>query len=57
MNRVLAAQRLAEAQPVEHPALLRVRELETLGALGANPAARLYVGFDKHCDQLQTVEQ
>lgn len=31
-----------------HPALLRLRELEALGSLAANPAARLYVGFDKH---------
>ncbi|MBO3736756.1 slipin family protein [Actinoplanes flavus] len=94
MNRVLTAQRLAEAQMIEartkadrerlaaeadaeakriradaevdalrrladaaqayaeHPALLRLRELETLGALGANAAARLYIGFDKHSDQL-----
>ncbi len=36
----------------EHPALLRVRELETLGALAANPGARLYIGFDKHSDRL-----
>ncbi|MEV0902030.1 slipin family protein [Actinoplanes sp. NPDC049802] len=94
MNRVLTAQRLAEAQMIEartkadrerlaaeadaeakriradaevdalrrladaaqaydeHPALLRLRELETLGALGANAAARLYIGFDKHSDRL-----
>jgi regulator of protease activity HflC (stomatin/prohibitin superfamily) len=49
-----ALNRLAEAAAAyaEHPALLRVRELETLGALGANPAARLYIGFDKHSDRL-----
>lgn len=91
MNRVLTAQRTAEAQMVEartradrealeatskadaervaaqtraestrltaeadaqHPALLRLRELETLGALGANAEARLYIGFDKHSDRL-----
>jgi regulator of protease activity HflC (stomatin/prohibitin superfamily) len=34
----------------EHPALLRVRELETLARLATNAAARLYVGFDKHAD-------
>jgi regulator of protease activity HflC (stomatin/prohibitin superfamily) len=38
----------AAAAYAEHPALLRLRELETLAALGANAAARLYVGFDKH---------
>lgn len=45
-----ALRRRAEAAAAyaEHPALLRLRELETLTALGSNPAARLYVGFDKH---------
>jgi regulator of protease activity HflC (stomatin/prohibitin superfamily) len=45
-----ALRRLAEAAEAyaQHPALLRLRELETLGALGANASARLYVGFDKH---------
>lgn len=32
----------------QHPALLRLRELEALTALGANAEARLYIGFDKH---------
>ena len=47
-----ALNRLAAAASAyaEHPALLRVRELETLGALGANAEARLYIGFDKHSD-------
>jgi regulator of protease activity HflC (stomatin/prohibitin superfamily) len=51
-----ALNRLAAAASAyaEHPALLRVRELETLGALGANGAARLYIGFDKHTDRLST---
>jgi regulator of protease activity HflC (stomatin/prohibitin superfamily) len=48
LNRLAAA----AAAYAEHPALLRVRELETLGALAANPAARLYIGFDKHSDRL-----
>jgi len=81
MNRVLAAERLSEAQLVEartkseketleahsraeadalqrraagaeaygqHPALLRLRELEALTALGGNAEARIYIGFDKH---------
>jgi regulator of protease activity HflC (stomatin/prohibitin superfamily) len=48
--------RLAEAaeEYTRHPALLRLRELETLGALGENAAARLYIGFDKHSDRLPT---
>ncbi|WP_238015689.1 slipin family protein [Dactylosporangium sp. AC04546] len=40
----------AAAAYAQHPALLRLRELETLGALSANPAARLYIGFDKHME-------
>jgi regulator of protease activity HflC (stomatin/prohibitin superfamily) len=46
--------RLAEAATAyaQHPALLRVRELETLSALAGNASARLYIGFDKHSDQL-----
>lgn len=49
-----ALRRLAAAAEAyaQHPALLRLRELETLGALGANAAARLYIGFDKHSDHL-----
>jgi regulator of protease activity HflC (stomatin/prohibitin superfamily) len=49
-----ALRRLAEAaeEYVRHPALLRLRELETLGTLGENAAARLYIGFDKHSDRL-----
>jgi regulator of protease activity HflC (stomatin/prohibitin superfamily) len=49
-----ALRRLAAAAEAyaEHPALLRLRELETLGALGANAAARLYIGFDKHTDRV-----
>ncbi|WP_430791607.1 slipin family protein [Actinoplanes sp. G11-F43] len=45
-----ALRRLAEAAQAyaEHPALLRLRELETMSALGANAEARLYIGFDKH---------
>jgi regulator of protease activity HflC (stomatin/prohibitin superfamily) len=32
----------------QHPALLRLEELEALGALARNAQARIYVGFDKH---------
>ncbi len=44
-----ALRRRAEAAGAyaEHPALLRLRELETLTALGANAGARLYIDFDK----------
>ena len=51
-----ALRRLAEAAEAytQHPALLRLRELEVMGALGANASARLYIGFDKHRDGLTT---
>ncbi len=32
------------------PALLRLRELETLRDLARNANARIYIGFDKHAD-------
>ena len=32
----------------DHPALLRMLELETLRDLGQNSNARIYIGFDKH---------
>jgi hypothetical protein len=31
-----------------HPALLRLRELETLRDLSRSANARIYIGFDKH---------
>jgi regulator of protease activity HflC (stomatin/prohibitin superfamily) len=40
----------AAAAYAQHPALLRLRELETMAALGANPGARLYIGFDKYAE-------
>ncbi len=45
-----ALRRRAEAAAAysEHPALLRLRELDALGKLATNPSARLYIGFDKH---------
>ncbi|PZS25980.1 MAG: hypothetical protein DLM59_19115 [Pseudonocardiales bacterium] len=44
-----ALRRRAEAASAyaDHPALLRLRELETLSALGANSNARLYLDFDR----------
>lgn len=48
-----AARRLSEpllrsAAYAEHPALLRLRELEAMTNLAGNAQARIYVGFDKH---------
>jgi len=34
-----------------HPALLRLRELEAMEALGRSANARIYIGFDKHQDE------
>ncbi len=33
-----------------HPALLRLRELDTLRELARTASARIYIGFDKHAD-------
>jgi regulator of protease activity HflC (stomatin/prohibitin superfamily) len=38
----------AAAAYAEHPALLRLRELEAMTNLAGNAQARIYVGFDKH---------
>jgi hypothetical protein len=40
---------LAEAAPAytQHPALLRLRELETLSRLAGHAEARIYIGSDK----------
>jgi regulator of protease activity HflC (stomatin/prohibitin superfamily) len=46
----LRVQAEAAAVYVGNAALLRVRELETLSRLSANPGARIYIGFDKHLD-------
>ena len=34
----------------QHPALLRLQELESLATLSRNAQARIYIGFDKHAD-------
>lgn len=34
-----------------NPALLRLRELDTLRELARNANARIYIGFDKHSDE------
>jgi regulator of protease activity HflC (stomatin/prohibitin superfamily) len=49
----LRVQAKAGAAYADNPALLRVRELEALSRLSSNPAARIYIGFDKHLDQPQ----
>lgn len=46
----LRVQAEAAAVYAGNPALLRVRELETLSRLSANPPARIYIGFDKHLE-------
>jgi regulator of protease activity HflC (stomatin/prohibitin superfamily) len=50
---VEALKRRAEAAAAyaDHPALLRLRELETLAALARNASARLYIGFDKYAER------
>jgi regulator of protease activity HflC (stomatin/prohibitin superfamily) len=34
----------------QHPALLRLQELESLAVLSRNAQARIYIGFDKHAE-------
>jgi len=36
------------ASYAQHPALLRLQELESLATLSRNAQARIYIGFDKH---------
>jgi regulator of protease activity HflC (stomatin/prohibitin superfamily) len=47
VNAVREQEQAAEAF-AKHPALLRLRELETLRELARNSNARIYIGFDKH---------
>jgi len=47
IRRLQERERTAAAY-AEHPALLRMLELETLRDLGKNGNARIYIGFDKH---------
>ena len=44
----LRAQDEAAQAYTTHPALLRLRELETLRELAKSAQARIYIGFDKH---------
>ena len=47
IRRLQERERTAAAY-ANHPALLRMLELETLRELGQNGNARIYIGFDKH---------
>jgi regulator of protease activity HflC (stomatin/prohibitin superfamily) len=47
IHRLQQRERTAAAY-ANHPALLRMLELETLRELGKNSNARIYIGFDKH---------
>jgi regulator of protease activity HflC (stomatin/prohibitin superfamily) len=47
IRRLQERERTARAY-AQHPALLRMLELETLRELGKNGNARIYIGFDKH---------
>jgi regulator of protease activity HflC (stomatin/prohibitin superfamily) len=47
IHRLQQRERTAAAY-TNHPALLRMLELETLRELGKNSNARIYIGFDKH---------
>ena len=38
------------ASYAQHPALLRLQELESLAVLSRNAQARIYIGFDKHAN-------
>jgi regulator of protease activity HflC (stomatin/prohibitin superfamily) len=40
----------------QHPALLRLQELESLATLSRNAQARIYIGFDKHATNQATFE-
>jgi len=47
IKRLQERERTAQAY-ANHPALLRMLELETLRELSSNANARIYIGFDKH---------
>lgn len=49
----LRAQDQAAQAYTTHPALLRLRELETLRELAKSAQARIYIGFDKHSTPIE----
>jgi len=55
IRRLQERERTARAYS-QHPALLRMLELETLRELGRNGNARIYIGFDKHVGAKGTEE-
>jgi len=46
----LREQAQAAAEYAKHPALIRLRELQTLSEVGKNANARIFIGFDKHAE-------
>ena len=48
--RALREQATAAEAYAQHPALLRLRELQTLAETAKNANARIFIGFDKHAD-------
>lgn len=53
----LRAQAESAAVYSTHPALLRLRELETLRELSRSANARIYIGFDKHVSPVAQEDQ
>lgn len=51
---ILALRERAQAAQAysTHPALLRLRELDTLRELSRSANARIYIGFDKHMESI-----
>ena len=48
--KALREQAQAAEAYAKHPALVRLRELQTLSEVGKNANARIFIGFDKHSD-------
>lgn len=48
--KALREQAAAAEAYAKHPALVRLRELQTLSEVGKNANARIFVGFDKHAE-------
>lgn len=48
--KALREQAAAAEAYAKHPALVRLRELQTLSEVGKNANARIFIGFDKHAD-------
>jgi len=48
--KALREQAAAAEAYAKHPALVRLRELQTLSEVGKNANARIFIGFDKHAE-------